>query len=314
VSPRVRVRVPATSANLGPGFDTLGLALDWHDVVTATIVDRTSTDGRGRAVQTDRRRTVVEVAGEGAGVVPDDDRHLVARSMRETFDLLRVRVEHIRLHCENSVPHGRGLGSSAAAIVAGVLAARSLAGTAPELLPDDAVLALGARIEGHPDNVAACLLGGLTIAWTSHQQPRAVRLEVHPEVRGVACIPAAALSTEAARGMLPEAVPHADAARNAAGAALLVEALTRRPELLLEATHDLLHQRYRASAMPDSLALVDDLRGRGLAAVVSGAGPSVLVLTAKPDDTAPVVEVAGRAGWQVRPLDVDRRGAIVEPI
>ncbi|HZY29982.1 MAG TPA: homoserine kinase [Jiangellaceae bacterium] len=314
MSPRVRVRVPATSANLGPGFDTLGLALDWHDVVTATIVDRTSTDGRGRAVQTDRRRTVVEVAGVGAGVVPDDDRHLVARSMRETFDLLRVRVEHIRLHCENSVPHGRGLGSSAAAIVAGVLAARSLAGTAPELLPDDAVLALGARIEGHPDNVAACLLGGLTIAWTSHQQPRAVRLEVHPEVRGVACIPAAALSTEAARGMLPEAVPHADAARNAAGAALLVEALTRRPELLLEATHDLLHQRYRASAMPDSLALVDDLRGRGLAAVVSGAGPSVLVLTAKPDDTAPVVEVAGRAGWQVRPLEVDRRGAIVEPI
>jgi homoserine kinase len=313
VSVRVRVRVPATSANLGPGFDSLGLALGWHDVVTATIVDPRSAAGRESDAQSDRRRTTVEVTGEGAGVVPDDDGHLVARSMRETFDLLRVRADHLRLRCENSVPHGRGLGSSAAAIVAGVLAARALAGAATDL-PDDAVLALGARLEGHPDNVAACLLGGLTVAWTSQQQVRAVRLEVHPEVRAVVCVPAAVLSTEAARGLLPDAVPHADAARNAANAALLVEALTRRPELLLDATHDLLHQKYRAAAMPDSLALVDELRSLGLAAVVSGAGPSVLVLTTRHDDTARVVDVAGPAGWQVRPLDVDRRGAVVEPI
>ena len=311
---RVRVRVPATSANLGPGFDTLGLALDWHDVVTATILDPRSAAGRDSDAQADRRRTTVEVTGEGAGVVPDDDRHLVARSMRETFDLLRVRADHLQLRCENSVPHGRGLGSSAAAIVAGVLAARALAGVATDLLPDDAVLALGARLEGHPDNVAACLLGGLTVAWSSQQQVRAVRLEVHPEVRAVVCVPAAVLSTEAARGLLPDAVPHADAARNAANAALLVVALTRRPELLLDATHDLLHQKYRAAAMPDSLALVDELRSLGLAAVVSGAGPSVLVLTTRPDDTARVVDVAGPAGWQVRLLDIDRRGAVVEPI
>jgi homoserine kinase len=313
VSPQVRVRVPATSANLGPGFDTLGLALDWHDVVTATIVDPRWATGRDRDAQADRR-TTVEVTGEGAGVVPDDDGHLVARSMRETFDLLRVRADHLRLRCENSVPHGRGLGSSAAAIVAGVLAARALAGASSDLLPDDAVLALGARLEGHSDNVAACLLGGLTVAWTSQQRVRAVRLEVHPEVRAVVCVPAAVLSTEAARGLLPDAVPHADAARNAANAVLLVEALTRRPEFLLDATRDLLHQKYRAAAMPDSLALVDQLRSLGLAAVVSGAGPSVLVLTARQDDTARIVDVAGPAGWQVRLLDVDRRGAVVEPI
>lgn len=308
----IQVRVPATSANLGPGFDTLGLALDWHDVVTARVVEQTPTaDGRPTA-RSAGGRTTVEVSGEGAGVIPGDHHHLVARSMRETFDLLRVRADELELRCENSVPHGRGLGSSAAAIVAGVLAARALAAADTGQLPDDAVLALAARIEGHPDNVAACLLGGLTIAWTSHQRPRAVRLEVHPELRAIACVPEAPLSTAAARALLPAAVPHADAARNAAGAALLVEALTRRPELLLDATHDVLHQQYRAPAMPDSLALVAELRARGLAAVVSGAGPSVVVLSTGADDLASVVEVTGQGSWQVRQLEVDRHGAVVE--
>ena len=304
MSRAVRVRVPATSANLGPGFDALALALGWHDVVTARLVDPAS----------GVHRTWVEVSGEGAGVVPADDRHLVVRSMRETFELLGVRADHLELRCENAVPHGRGLGSSAAAIVAGVLAARALSGAGDEKLRNEDVLALGAHIEGHPDNVAACLLGGLTIAWTSQRGARAVRLDVHPEVRAVACVPAAAVSTVAARALLPAEVPHADAARNAAGAALVVEALTHRPEHLLEATQDLLHQPYRAPAMPDSLALVDALRTRGLAAVVSGAGPSVLVLTARADEVARVGEIAGPAGWLVRPLDVDRRGAIVESV
>ncbi|MGH9250958.1 MAG: homoserine kinase, partial [Acidimicrobiales bacterium] len=159
----VRVRVPATSANLGPGFDALALALGWHDVVTARLVDSAS----------GVHRTRVEVSGEGAGVVPEDDGHLVVRSMRETFELLGVRAHHLELRCENAVPHGRGLGSSAAAIVAGVLAARALSGAGDEMLPNEAVLALGAHIEGHPDNVAACLLGGLTIAWTSQRGARA---------------------------------------------------------------------------------------------------------------------------------------------
>ncbi|HJU96408.1 MAG TPA: homoserine kinase [Jiangellaceae bacterium] len=308
----VQVRVPATSANLGPGFDTLGLALDWHDVVTARVVERTPTAEGMPTARAAGGRTTVEVSGEGAGVLPGDEHHLVARTMRETFDLLRVRADELELRCENSVPHGRGLGSSAAAIVAGVLAARALAAADTGQLPDDAVLALAARIEGHADNVAACLLGGLTIAWTSHQGPRAIRLEVHPELRAIACVPEAPLATAAARALLPAAVPHADAARNAAGAALLVEALTRRPEVLLDATHDLLHQQYRAPAMPDSLTLVAELRARGLAAVVSGAGPSVVVLSTGADDLASVVEVTGRGSWQVRQLEVDHRGAVVE--
>ena len=307
----VQVRVPATSANLGPGFDTLGLALDWHDVVTARVVERTPT-AEGMPTARAAGRTTVEVSGEGAGVLPGDEHHLVARTMRETFDLLRVRADELELRCENSVPHGRGLGSSAAAIVAGVLAARALAAADTGQLPDDAVLALAARIEGHADNVAACLLGGLTIAWTSHQVPRAIRLEVHPELRAIACVPEPPLATAAARALLPAAVPHADAARNAASAALIVEALTRRPELLLDATHDLLHQQYRAPAMPDSLTLVAELRARGLAAVVSGAGPSVVVLSTGADDLASVVEVTGQGSWQVRQLEVDHRGAVVE--
>ncbi|MGH8825329.1 MAG: homoserine kinase [Jiangellaceae bacterium] len=314
MSRAVRVRVPATSANLGPGFDTFGLALDWHDVVTARIGDQRSAVGRDGVEQPGARLIRVEVSGEGAGVVPEDDRHLVARSLRKTLDLLQVRADRLALHCENTVPHGRGLGSSAAAIVAGVLAARSLAGAAGERLPDDAVLELGAQIEGHPDNVAACLFGGLTIAWTSQRGARAVRLDVHPDVRAVTCVPEAALSTEAARGLLPAQVPHADAARNAAGAALLVEALTHRPELLFEATHDLLHQPYRRPAMPDSLAFVDALRTRGIAAVVSGAGPSVLVLTTRAEEVARIVATAGPGRWQVRSVDVDRRGAVVESV
>ena len=238
-------------------------------------------------------------------MVPDDGRHLVARSMRETFDLLGVRADHASAALENSVPHGRGFGSSAAAIVAGVLAAGP-GGAATERLPDDAVLRSVARIEGHPDNVAACLLGGLTIAWTSHQQPRAVRVDGrHPScgrwlvpggsaVDGGRTRPAAGSGSACGRGAHRRPAP------------LLVEALTRRPDLLLEATEDLLHQTYRASAMPDSLALVDELRARGWLPWCPAPGPSVLVLAARTGDTVLVVDVAGRAGWQVRPLEVDR--------
>jgi homoserine kinase len=282
----VRVTVPATSANLGPGFDALGLALDRHDVVEAQVLP----DG-----------LEVTVTGVGADDLPLDGRHLVVRAMRAAFGELGSQPAGLRVRCSNSIPHGRGLGSSAAAIVAGVVAARTLAG-AP--LDDEAVLALAARLEGHPDNVAPCLLGGLTIAWTAEGTVRATRLDVHPEVRPVVCVPGGQLSTQAARGLLPPTVPHADAARTAGRAALLVEALTRQPELLLDATEDALHQAYREPAMPDTLALVREFRAHGLAATVSGAGPSVLVLTTG----SQVVPVPG--GWTVLPLAVDRHGAV----
>lgn len=301
----VAVTVAATSANLGPGFDALGLALGWHDDVQA---EAEFGDGVPTPV-------TVEVEGVGADVVPRDDRHLVVRAMRQTFAELGVRPTALRLRCRNTIPHSRGLGSSAAAIVAGVLAARGLVTKVVDdgigaRLDDAAALALAARIEGHPDNVAPCLLGGLTVAWTGDDGvARAVREDVHPDVRAIVCVPEFEVSTEKARALLPSTVPHADAARTAGRAALLVTALTRRPDLLFEATDDHLHQQYREPAMPATLTLVRALRAAGLAAVVSGAGPSVLVLgTPGAHD-----EVRGHAeGWRVDDVPLQPHGATVE--
>jgi len=292
-----RVAVPATSANLGPGFDALGLALDWHDEVEVQL---TSGD------------LDVSVSGEGADDVPRDSGHLVVRAMHATFDALGVARPGLALRCTNSIPHGRGLGSSAAAIVAGVLAARALTlGPAEHARadrphdPELDMLTIAAEMEGHPDNVAPCLLGGATVAWASSGRFRAEKLAVHPEIRPVVYVPDAAVSTEAARGLLPDAVPLVDAARTAGRAAMLVEALGRRPDLLFDATEDWLHQEYRRPAMVRSIELVESLRADGRAAVLSGAGPSVLVLSAGGAEVSPV------AGWDVRQIAVDRRGASV---
>lgn len=260
----VRVTVPATSANLGPGFDALGLALGLDDEVEAEV-----TDGQAGSL-------TIDVVGEGAADVPRDGGHLVVRAMDRACALAGVERPPLALRATNRIPHGRGLGSSAAAVVAGLVLAREL--IAPDL-DDDAVLALASEIEGHPDNSAACLLGGLTIAWRDDSGVHAVRTSVSPHVHAVALVPAEALSTEVARGMLPTAVPHVDATFTAGRAALLVEALTRRPDLLMSATEDRLHQHYRAAAMPASADLLARLRSEGLAAVVSGAGPSLLVVT-----------------------------------
>jgi homoserine kinase len=300
----VRVRVPATSANLGPGFDALGLALARHDVVEV------------RALASDE--VVVHVEGEGAGEVPGDESHLVVRALREALDVAGAPRTGLHLTCVNRIPHGRGLGSSASAVVAGILAARALVAD-PAVLDDATVLRLAGAIEGHPDNAAPALLGGATVAWVEGgpvRGARAVRLEVHPDVRATVLVPSARLATSRARGVLPETVPHTDAAFNAGRAALLVEALTRRPDLLLEATDDRLHQEYRADVMPASAELVRALRAEGLAATVSGAGPTVLVLA----DAGQVGEVArvtsglvgGLPGWTVQPVDVDARGAVAE--
>ena len=299
----VRVRVPATSANLGPGFDALGLALALHDVLEV------------RALATDE--VVVDVEGEGAGEVPGDETHLVVRALRAALDVAGAPQTGLHLTCVNRVPHGRGLGSSAAAVVAGVVAARALVAD-PSVLDDDVALGLATAIEGHPDNAAPALLGGATVAWDAGQgdRPRAVRLDVHPDVRATVLVPSARLATSRARGVLPTHVPHADAAFNAGRAALLVEALTRRPDLLLDATDDRLHQAYRADVMPSSFELVQELRARGLAATVSGAGPTVLVLSTPHglEEVARVADslVGGTADWAVHRLDVDTRGVVGE--
>lgn len=296
---RVRVRVPATSANLGPGFDALGLALELWDDIEAEA----DFDGSGQSLS-------VEVEGVGSESVPRDERHLVVAAMRAAFTEAGTQPSMLRLSCRNVLPHSRGLGSSAAAIVAGVLAGQALAGVEPDR--SSSSLQLATRLEGHPDNVAPCLLGGLTIAWTgARSRVRATRVEVHPGITPVVCIPPGEVSTELARGLLPDTVSHHDAATNAARAALLVEALSHRPDLLLDATEDRLHQRYREPAMPETIALVAALREQGLAAVVSGAGPSVLVL-AGPGQEAGVSAQAG--GWDVRSLHVSTGGAVVEAL
>lgn len=301
----VRVRVPATSANLGPGFDALGLALGLYDEVMVRIAD----DGLR-----------IDVAGEGAGTVARDETHLVVRALRRAFDRLGAQPPGLEVVCANRIPHARGLGSSAAAICAGIVAARAL--TVGSTLSDDEVLQLATDMEGHPDNVAACLRGGFTIAWLDQAgeiadaagaAARALRVDPADGVRVVAFVPDQPLSTEVARGLLPKLVPHADAARNAGRSALLAAALVQgRADLLLAATHDRLHQDYRAPAMPASAALIAALRAAGHAAVVSGAGPTVLVLTTE-DQVEAVIKVGtgvAGAGWTAFDLAVDGAGAV----
>jgi homoserine kinase len=268
----------------------------------------------------------VEVTGEGAGQVPDDERHLVVQALRVALDHVGAPQAGLRLVCHNRIPHGRGLGSSAAAVVAGMLAARGLVAE-PEALSDDVVVQLASEMEGHPDNAAPAVLGGATVAWSQDDRFRAVSLEVSDELVPIAVVPAQHLSTKAARGVLPAQVPHGDAAFQAGRAALLVEALRRRPDLLLTATEDRLHQGYRRPVMPDSLALVDTLRAGGVAAVVSGAGPTVLALARRTGevraDGAPATDADGAidaafggrmGGWRVLSLEVDRIGASVQRV
>lgn len=287
-SQTVCVRTPATCANLGPGFDTLGLALALHDEVTAQVVDGGVT---------------VRVAGEGAADLPRGADHLVARSAYAAFERLGERPPGLALDCVNRIPQARGLGSSSAAIVSGILLARALVVDGQYRLDDLGVLKLASELEGHPDNVAPCLLGGFTIAWTESGGARAVRLDPAPAVQAVVFIPDDRGLTAKARAALPAKVPHADAVANVARAALLVHAITADPGYLYEATEDRLHQRYRAAGMPATAALVAQLREDGVAAVVSGAGPTVLVL-ARQGWNPPQP-----CGWLVRQLPVDSSGA-----
>ncbi|MEZ7128133.1 homoserine kinase [Nonomuraea sp. AD125B] len=293
----VDIRVPATSANLGPGFDALGLALSLYDEVEAGL--------------TGERGVEVSVSGEGAGEVDRGERHLVVRAMREAFGRMGVaQPAGIRLRCRNRIPHARGLGSSSAAVCAGLLAARALARVE---WPDDEVFALATEMEGHPDNVAPCLAGGLTVAWSDHAgAPHMVKLAPDQRVRPVVLIPSARLATETARGLLPKDVPHKDASFNAGRAALLIAALTQRPEtgLLLAATEDRLHQHYRAPAMPQSAALVERLRAVGVPAVVSGAGPTVLAFSTS--DTQDLIAPEVGNDWHIQQMDVDPVGANVQ--
>lgn len=257
----VRVTVPATSANLGPGFDALGLALDLQDRYELRVT-------------TDSEVSVVS-HGAGADCLPSDGTHLVARSVRAGLAAAGHGDQGFELNCHNRIPQGRGMGSSAAAIVGGLALAGALTGR----LDRQELVRMATDIEGHPDNVAAAALGRLTISWCESDGAAATCLSVDRRVAPVLFVPESTSPTATARAALPLTVPHADAAFNAGRAALLVAALTRTPELLFAATEDRLHQEQRRDTYPDAMALVDRLRAAGWAAVVSGAGPAVLVLT-----------------------------------
>lgn len=290
----VRVRVPATSGNVGPGFDTFGLALTLYDTVEARVI---SSGVR------------LDVQGEGAEVVDRGERNLVLRAMRAAFDEIGTQPPGLAITCTNRIPHARGLGSSAAAVIAGVLAARALVDGVPPPRHRD-ILTLSTKLEGHPDNAAACLAGGLTIAWSDTDGPDYARVEPTDSVLPVVAVPEVAMSTAEARGLLPESVPHGDAAANTARAGLLIAAVTTRPDLLLAATEDRLHQNFRAPAMPQTAALVEKLRASGVPAVISGAGPTVLALCDR--KTPDSINTAVGTGWHIHRLDVDRDGARVQ--
>lgn len=295
----VTVRVPATTANLGPGFDTLGLALSVYDELTVTA----------RAAP----GVTVEVIGIGAGEVPTDESNLVVTAIAATFAAYGQELPGLDLVARNTIPHGRGLGSSGAAIVSGIMAAKGLLDGIVDI-DSNALLALATTLEGHPDNVAPALFGGLTIAWTTDAGPQHKKLNVHRGVSPLIAVPENTMSTELARSLRPSSVPHEDAIFNVSRSALLIAALIQSPELLLSATEDKLHQSYRAAAMPDTESLIRELRSQGLPAVVSGAGPSILVLCSDPAQrlhAAAVVAAHTGAPWQSLLLAVDFKGATV---
>ncbi len=293
----VRVTVPASTANLGSGFDSLGMALSLYDTVEIDVVD--GPPGQAR----------VAVDGEGAGKVPSDDRHLLVRVLHRTLDELGAACPALEIRCRNVIPHSRGLGSSAATIVAGTAAGYALAGAdLAERSSAEHALQLAAEVEGHADNAAASLYGGAVIAWNSAGRFRAVRLEPHSDVVAVALVPGTESATHTTRGLLPAHVPHADATFAAGRAALAVHALTTEPSLLFDATDDRLHQDYREPAWPATVSVLRRLRAEGVPAAVSGAGPTVLAL---PQDGV-LPSGFDVADFDVLRLPVDLSGVRVE--
>lgn len=297
----MQVQVPATSANLGPGFDCFGLALNMHDRYMAQVMDESGVD--------------IDVTGEGADAVPTNDKNLVIKAMYKGFDFLGGRPRGISLRQLNVIPHGRGLGSSAAAIVGGLALARALVLGGNERMSHEEMLNIANEMEGHPDNVAAAIYGSANIAWQESQRNHVVaqslNIEVDPRVGVLAFVPSTELSTSKARKMLPESIPFQDAVRNSINTAVLIQALHHRPDLLLGATEDYLHQSYRKDAMPQSFALMTKLRNAGVAAFISGAGPTVLVLHTGADAEAAELERAAGERFQMIPLGVSRAGVSV---
>lgn len=330
--PTVRVRVPATSANLGSGFDAVGLALDYHDeIVFARVADPADTSVN------------VVIRGEGEDTLPRDETHLVVSTFRKACQVFGLPRFGFLMTASNRIPQARGLGSSAEAIVAGISAAAAFAH--PGRISRDAIFDLAAQIEGHPDNVAPAVYGGLTVSYDlvtdegvgslpiAGGTPLApgfhsLRYQVDPAIRATVFVPDFHLSTEKARRALPDQVPYADAVHNLSRVALIPGALNpsslagegedlsaRANSLLFVATQDRLHQPYRANLMPASTDLIDLFRRHGYAAAVSGAGPCVIVLhygDASEDLKVLAKDQLDSGHWRILQLDVDLQGVQVE--
>jgi homoserine kinase len=286
------VLVPGTSANLGPGFDSFGLALDVFNRFEAELADEWS----------------VKVEGEGADHLRTDGRNRVAQAMARAFAEAGRPELRAHIECVNRIALGNGLGSSAAAIVGGLLLGERLADVE---LGQHRLLELATEMEGHPDNVAAAFVGGFTVCWTDGGVPHFARFQPARGLAAVVVVANGELSTTTARRMLPEAVPHADAAFNVAHAGLLAASIaTGRPELLGAALEDRLHEMYRASAVADLQQVYSILRDSGAAGVaLSGAGPTVIGLVAGDTDEIAhgiAQEVAERAADRVRALGTRR--------
>lgn len=284
--------VAASSANLGPGFDSLGLALGLYDEI--------------EVVTTDGPDVVVEVSGEGSGQVPTGADHLVVSALTRGLRESGLHAAGLIVRCRNRIPHSRGLGSSASAVVGGLAAANALvAQTDRTPLCDAQLIQLASEFEGHPDNASASVLGGAVVSWTEPADgaaaPRyeAVRVRLHPDIRLFPAIPDVRSSTAETRVLLPEQVSHHHARFNVSRVALLVVALTERPDLLMAATEDLLHQPQRAPAMPGSAAFLQVLRHHRVPAVLSGAGPAVLALTTADELPAEALEFGAAHGFAV---------------
>ena len=297
----VQVQVPASSANLGPGFDCLGLALNMHDRYMAQVMDEPGVD--------------IDVTGEGVASIPTTDKNLVIKAMHKGFDFLGGRPRGIALRQLNVIPHGRGLGSSAAAIVGGLALARALVLGGNERMSNEDMLNIANEMEGHPDNVSAAIFGGANLAWQESQRGHVVaqslNFDVDPRIGALAFVPSTEFSTSKARRMLPESIPHGDAVKNSSNVAVLVQALQNRPDLLLGATEDYLHQSYRKDAMPSSFAMMVKLRSAGVAAFISGAGPAVLVLHTGGESEAVELERAAGDKFQMIALGISRTGVSV---
>lgn len=289
--------VPASSANLGPGFDSLGLALSLYDEIV---------------LETTESGLTVEVEGEGSGQVPLDSSHLVVRAVEAGLRATGFRAPGLTVRCRNDIPHSRGLGSSAAAVVGGLAAVNGLvAQTGSTPMTEAELIQLSSEFEGHPDNAAAAVLGGAVVSWTETAPGAAARyaavpLRLHPAIHLFPGIPDQRSSTAETRVLLPGQVNHTAARFNLSRAALLVVALTERPDLLMAATEDVLHQPQRAPAMPASAEYLQLLRRCGVAAVLSGAGPAVLALSTAPVLPAAALEFGVANGFTVEKMAVGR--------